>query len=271
MSVNPSSANAEYELSYEPESGPYTSRRTELRSKITNEKRVMTKNFECVGFPGYQSHNIVQDVGGTFERYAHGKKASAENGHEATILKVSVCWQYWDRQDEYEDEEHFLCSKCADMWKEEDNSRRSFNKRKANARKDKKVKRIAATIEGSEEAFEVNSKLLKLKANHLKQLCVANDLMVSGNKDVLADRISNAHLHGRPDKPPCGHSKLELVFTDESPTEPVMVSCRHMRGQGSRCPWGKQITPQTKATVLPLKLVDSADGNLESIGISVEK
>lgn len=103
----------------------------------------------------------------------------------------------------------------------------------------------------------------------LKRLCDANQLMITGKKDTLRERLRLAMEHGRAGVcPRCGYSQLDLVCAFYAPDEPCRVECRHWRGQNDRCGWQKFIDSESeKRAVLWMPLVDSRERDLLGVGI----
>uniref|UniRef100_A0A7S3F8I8 Uncharacterized protein n=1 Tax=Haptolina ericina TaxID=156174 RepID=A0A7S3F8I8_9EUKA len=108
-----------------------------------------------------------------------------------------------------------------------------------------------------------------LKVPQLKHVYATNQLLVSGSKGALEERILGCKKHGRLGRscPLCGNSKLELKYAPDNATEPHAVQCKHMRGMGRPCPFKKEFTPDTKVTVLTGQLVDDAEGDLRIVGL----
>ena len=99
----------------------------------------------------------------------------------------------------------------------------------------------------------------------LQRLCTANDLLTSGNKYELLTRLVNAEKHGRAEPCPRCASNLHLVCTpsDLQPNEVTKLVCRHWNYRGGKpCGYKVDITPQNKASLLCLPLVDSAERDL---------
>ena len=110
--------------------------------------------------------------------------------------------------------------------------------------------------------------LASLTHTALKRLCDANQLMISGKRSVLYERLCLAREHGRPGEcPRCGYSQLDVVCPADAPSEPCRVECRHWRGQNARCGWMREVTPANKRVVLWLPLVDSRERDLAGVGI----
>ena len=99
----------------------------------------------------------------------------------------------------------------------------------------------------------------------LQRLCTANDLLTSGNKYELLTRLVNAEKHGRAEPCPRCASNLHLVCTPSElqPNEVTQLVCRHWNYRGGKpCGYKVDITPQNKASLLCLPLVDSAERDL---------
>lgn len=110
-----------------------------------------------------------------------------------------------------------------------------------------------------------------LKIAELKRVCAVNQLLVSGSKPQLVERLLGCKMHGRLGSrcPRCGNSKLELLYAPDSHEEPHAVQCKHMKGRGRPCSFRREFTTATKASVLRGWLVDSADGDLHRVGMVV--
>lgn len=231
--------------------------------------RTMTKDFVCDGFQSRSYDSFGEG------RKPHGKRASAARPKQAHVLVTKTCFETPFAAPEYEKRESFLCSSCFELRKQEDAVRMEFNKRKAAGKKEEAAKRHKATLAASGEGSQVATfaeDLRTLKADALKRLCEANEVMVSGTKEALIARLVNVKLHGRPGKCPfCHRGKIDFVFrSKEVAGEPIGVECRHMRGQGAKCPWSRkfQDKPETKAALLRLRLIDSPGADLANAGIS---
>lgn len=137
------------------------------------------------------------------------------------------------------------------------------------------MKRLRAATEGDTltpevEDFKTKLALLKLDPQ-LRSLCKANHLMISGSKLQLTERLVMCRMHGHAGPcPNCGKSMIELVYGDASaPTEPTAVRCKNPKLRG-QCRFGqKPLTADTRAALLPRKLVDDDAGALASVGVDV--
>ena len=99
----------------------------------------------------------------------------------------------------------------------------------------------------------------------LERLCKANGLVTSGKKYELLTRLVNAEKHGRAKPCPRCKANLHLVCTpaELQPNEVTQLVCRHWNYRGGKpCGYKVDITPQNKASLLCLPLVDSAERDL---------
>lgn len=109
-----------------------------------------------------------------------------------------------------------------------------------------------------------------LRIPDLKEICTANNLMVSGSKDELLFRIMKCKYHGAPGKcPKCQYSKLQFEYDEESMCGlPKNVVCKHMKGMGRSCGYVLASTDPRFAARHTHALVDAA-GLLDRQQLSV--
>ncbi|KAJ1439689.1 hypothetical protein B484DRAFT_443841 [Ochromonadaceae sp. CCMP2298] len=123
--------------------------------------------------------------------------------------------------------------------------------------------------------------LQHLKVPTLKELCLANHLMVSGSKEELALRLVKCRLHGHAGAcPRCKFSTLEYMYPTPTPTSdlavpvlamPIGVRCKHRRGPGMACGFEKQLPehyqthPSTQCYAQ--SMADSPSGALHKAGM----
>ena len=172
--------------------GPY--RTVEGPTRLAGT-RMMTSNFECEG------HGYTGEAGAWFgsgtERAPHGKRASAAQPREATVMMTRMTHQSIYGPDERSERETLLCSKCAEMRQaerreaeessrelgaqqaQEAEDRRAFTKRKADDRAAERQKRLRTLEDAGGDTATLAARLRELKGPELKRLCVANQLMVS--------------------------------------------------------------------------------------------
>lgn len=188
---------------------------------------------------------------------------------------------------------HFLCENCFRTRDEDFRTRdeeraaeeavvkaqRSAAQKRKRGEKDAAAKKRLNSTMGVES--ETLLKLSKLKAPELKKLCRANKCPVSGSRGLLLNRLHAFLTHGRIEScPRClgdmarnarfgasNSSKLELVFADGHPEEPIWIKCSHMKGMGRRCGFQQEINSATKASVLNVQGLADCDGLLACVGL----
>ena len=87
----------------------------------------------------------------------------------------------------------------------------------------------ADDVQASAGAGEVQ-RFGRLKIPELKRVCAATQLLVSGSKPQLIERVLGCKTHGRLGSvcSYCKHSKLELIYAPDSHGELHAVKCKHM-------------------------------------------
>merc|ERR1712023_170908 len=100
------------------------------------------------------------------------------------------------------------------MWTQEAEQRK---KRKRAAKEQEQSRRLAflsSDTSQTSEMAEASQLVKRLKVPELKRVCAANQLLVSGSKGALEERILGCKKHGRLGSscPLCGYSKLELQY-----------------------------------------------------------
>ena len=155
------------------------------------------------------------------------------------------------------------------LWTQEAQRRQKRKRAEKEQEQSRRLAFLSSDSSQTNDMAEAAQLVKRLKVAELKRVCAANQLLVSGSKGALEERILGCKKHGRLGSscPLCAHSKLELRYAPNSPAEPHAIQCRHMKGMGRPCPFQRTFTPATKATVLAGQLVDSAEGDLRRVGL----
>jgi len=111
------------------------------------------------------------------------------------------------------------------------------------------------------------------KLTELKELCIQNNLMVSGTKDELLLRLARCKNHGSPGAcPTCKKSKLKFDYEDSNILSlPTRVTCCHMHGISQPCSYSiRKLSEDYRIRHHALPFRDTPSGllasNVESAG-----
>jgi hypothetical protein len=165
--------------------------------KLKEEIREAIAPFQCCGLSGTRMR--LHDVQASAERPAKVFAATTKVTY-LTLLGET-----------HEISVKFQCAACR---KAVEAPGKEATKRWRAEKKNEQEKRLKRAVESSDAVLDdFSSKLDGLSQKQMKDLCVANHLIVSGNKSQLKLRIINCNLFGHSGRcPNCGKSRMALVF-----------------------------------------------------------